>query len=182
MRLLLLTGMLLLSGVLLQAQENTNEKNSNNMGYLKVGDTAPDFTAKNQDGKDIRLSDFKGQKVILYFYPKDDTPGCTAEACNLRDNYDALLKKGFHIIGVSPDPEASHTKFRTKYNLPFDLIADTSKAILKAYGAWGKKNMYGKEYEGVLRTTYVIDEKGKIEKVFTKVDTKNHTEQILSAF
>ena len=152
------------------------------MGYLKVGDTAPDFTAKNQDGKDIRLSDFRGEKVILYFYPKDDTPGCTAEACNLRDNYDTLMERGFHIIGVSPDPEVSHTKFRTKYNLQFDLIADTSKAILKAYGAWGMKNMYGKEYEGVLRTTYVIDEKGKIEKVFTKVDTKNHTEQILSAF
>lgn len=152
------------------------------MAYLKVGDSATDFTAKNQDGKDIKLSDLKGKKVILYFYPKDDTPGCTAEACNLRDNYDALLEKGFQIIGVSPDAENSHTKFRTKYNLQFDLVADTSKNILKSYGAWGKKKMYGKEYEGVLRTTYVIDEKGKIEKVFTKVDTKNHTDQILSAY
>ena len=150
------------------------------MGYLKVGDTAPDFTAKNQDGKEIRLSNFKGKKVILYFYPKDDTPGCTAEACNLRDNYADLTKKGFEVIGVSPDGEQSHTKFISKYNLQFNLIADTSKVILKQYGAWGTKNMYGKESEGGLRTTYIINEEGKIEKVISKVDTKNHSTQILT--
>jgi thioredoxin-dependent peroxiredoxin len=160
----------------------TEEKTINNeyMGYLKVGDTAPDFTAKNQDGKEIRLSNFKGKKVILYFYPKDDTPGCTAEACNLRDNYADLTKKGFEVIGVSPDGEQSHTKFISKYNLQFNLVADTSKAILKQYGAWGTKNMYGKESEGVLRTTYIINEAGKIEKVISKVDTKNHSSQILT--
>jgi peroxiredoxin Q/BCP len=160
----------------------SNEKTNNNenMGYLKVGDIAPDFTAKNQDGKDITLSQFKGKKVILYFYPKDDTPGCTAEACNLRDNYEELTKKGFEVIGVSPDGEQSHTKFMTKYNLQFNLVADTSKTILKEYGAWGTKSMYGKEYDGVLRTTYIIDEKGKIEKVIDKVDTKNHSTQIMT--
>jgi peroxiredoxin Q/BCP len=163
-----------------QKQENTEKTlNNENMGYLKPGDKAPDFTAKNQDGKEIRLSDFKGKKVILYFYPKDDTPGCTAEACNLRDNYNELLKKGFEVIGVSPDGEQSHIKFKTKYNLQFNLVADTAKTILKDYGAWGTKSMYGKEYDGVLRTTYIIDEQGKIEKVIVKVDTKNHTSQIL---
>jgi thioredoxin-dependent peroxiredoxin len=151
------------------------------MAYLNEGDTAPAFTTKNQDGKEISLSDYKGKKVILYFYPKDDTPGCTAEACNLRDNYDDLIEKGYEIIGVSPDAEASHTKFITKYELQFNLLADPDKEILKAYGAWGLKKMYGKEYEGVLRTTYVIDEEGSIARVFKKVDTKNHTEQILKA-
>jgi thioredoxin-dependent peroxiredoxin len=154
--------------------------NNENMGYLKAGDIAPDFTAKNQDGKEIKLSNFKGKKVILYFYPKDDTPGCTAEACNLRDNYEDLTKKGFEVIGVSPDGEQSHTKFISKYNLQFNLVADTSKTILKQYGAWGTKNMYGKESEGVLRTTYIINEQGKIEKVIDKVDTKNHSSQILT--
>jgi peroxiredoxin Q/BCP len=166
----------------LQAQKPVTETktiNKENMGYLKVGDKAPDFIAKNQDGKEIRLSNFIGKKVILYFYPKDDTQGCTAEACNLRDNYDELLKKGFEVIGVSPDGEQSHANFKTKYNLQFNLIADTAKTILKEYGAWGIKSMYGKEYEGVLRTTYIINEEGRIEKVFEKVDTKNHTSQIL---
>jgi peroxiredoxin Q/BCP len=149
------------------------------MGYLNVGDTAPDFTANNQDGKNISLKELKGKKVILYFYPKDDTPGCTAEACNLRDNYNDLIKHGFEVIGVSPDGEQSHTKFKSKYDLPFNLVADPGKTILKSYGAWGKKKMYGKEYEGVLRTTYVINEDGKIEKVILKVDTNNHTKQIL---
>ena len=149
------------------------------MGYLNTGDTAPDFQAKNQDGKNISLKEFQGKKVILYFYPKDDTPGCTAEACNLRDNYSDLIKHGFEVIGISPDSEQSHTKFKSKYSLPFNLVADPKKTILKAYGAWGKKKMYGKEYEGVLRTTYVISEEGKIEKVITKVDTKNHSQQIL---
>ena len=149
------------------------------MGYLNVGDTAPDFTANNQDGKSISLKELKGKKVILYFYPKDDTPGCTAEACNLRDNYNELIKHGFEVIGVSPDGEQSHTKFKSKYDLPFNLVADPGKSILKSYGAWGKKKMYGKEYEGVLRTTYVINEDGIIEKVIPKVDTNNHTKQIL---
>lgn len=152
------------------------------MGHLNTGDSAPDFTAKNQNGTNISLSDYKGKKVILYFYPKDDTPGCTAEACNLRDNYNALIEKGFEIIGVSPDSEKSHTKFQGKYNLQFNLLADTGKEILKKYGAWGEKKMYGKTYEGVLRTTFVISEDGKIEKVFKKVDTKNHTQQILDEF
>ncbi len=151
------------------------------MSYLNEGDKAPDFKAKNQSGKEIKLSDYSGKKVVLYFYPKDDTPGCTVEACNLRDNYKMLQKKGFVILGVSPDSESSHTKFSGKFDLPFDLLADTEKHILNKYGAWGIKKMYGKAYEGVLRTTYVIDENGLIEKVFKKVDTKNHTEQILQA-
>jgi peroxiredoxin Q/BCP len=149
------------------------------MTALKIGDEAPAFKAVNQDGNPISLSDYTGKKVILYFYPKDDTPGCTAEACNLRDNYDLLLKKGYKIIGVSADDEKSHKKFIEKYVLPFPLIPDKDKSILKAYGAWGRKNLYGKEYDGILRTTYVISEKGLIEKIFNKVDTKNHTEQIL---
>ncbi len=151
------------------------------MGYLKEGDNAPEFTAKNQDGKEINLSDLKGKKVILYFYPKDNTPGCTNEACNLRDNYSELTNRGFEVIGVTPASEQSHTKFIGKYNLTFNLISDTDKSILNKYGAWGLKKNYGKEYEGVLRTTYVIDENGKIEAVFKKVETKNHTEQILAA-
>ncbi|MBN1416035.1 MAG: thioredoxin-dependent thiol peroxidase [Bacteroidales bacterium] len=150
------------------------------MAYLKEGAAAPVFSGKDQDGKTVGLKDYIGQKVILYFYPKDDTPGCTAEACNLRDNYEGLISKGFAIIGVSPDSEKSHAKFRNKYTLPFSLIADPEAKVLKAYGAWGEKKMYGKSYKGVLRTTYVIDEQGKIMKVFTKVDTRNHTQQILT--
>jgi peroxiredoxin Q/BCP len=149
------------------------------MTTLKIGDEAPAFKTVDQDGNPISLSDYTGKKVILYFYPKDDTPGCTAEACNLRDNYDLLLKKGYKIIGVSADDEKSHKKFIEKYVLPFPLIPDKDKSILKAYGAWGRKKLYGKEYDGILRTTYVISEKGLIEKIFNKVDTKNHTEQIL---
>ena len=152
------------------------------MAYLEEGAVAPDFTGKNQDGKEIKLSDLKGKKVILYFYPKDNTPGCTAESCNLRDNYADLTSKGFEVIGVSPDGETSHQKFIGKFDLPFNLIADTEKEILKAYGAWGLKKMYGREYEGVLRTTYVINEEGKIEKVFKKVQTKDHSAQILKAY
>jgi len=149
------------------------------MTTLKIVDEAPAFKTVDQDGNPISLSDYTGKKVILYFYPKDDTPGCTAEACNLRDNYDLLLKKGYKIIGVSADDEKSHKKFIEKYVLPFPLIPDKDKSILKAYGAWGRKKLYGKEYDGILRTTYVISEKGLIEKIFNKVDTKNHTEQIL---
>jgi peroxiredoxin Q/BCP len=149
------------------------------MAFIKEGQKAPEFSAKNQEGKTIKLADFKGKKIILYFYPKDDTPGCTAEACNLRDNYASLLRYGFEVIGVSPDSEKSHVRFRTKYSLPFHLIADEEKTILKQYGAWGTKSMYGKSYEGVLRTTYVIDEEGTVIKVITKVDTKDHARQIL---
>lgn len=149
------------------------------MTQLKEGSDAPVFKGKNQDGKWISLNDFIGKKVILYFYPKDDTPGCTAEACNLRDNYENLLSEGFAIIGVSPDNEKSHLRFRQKNKLPFSLIADPEKSIIMAYGAWGEKSMYGKKYEGVLRTTFIIDEKGKIFKIISKVDTKNHTAQIL---
>jgi peroxiredoxin Q/BCP len=149
------------------------------MALLMTGDKAPAFEAVDQDGNPISLKDFSGKKLVLYFYPKDDTPGCTAEACNLRDNYDLLLKKGYKIVGVSADDDRSHKKFIEKYVLPFPLIPDKDKKILKAYGAWGKKKLYGKEYDGILRTTYVISEKGIIEKVFSKVDTANHTAQIL---
>ncbi|MBN2480616.1 MAG: thioredoxin-dependent thiol peroxidase [Bacteroidales bacterium] len=150
------------------------------MTQLKEGSKAPVFKGKDQDGKWISLEDFIGKKVILYFYPKDNTPGCTAEACNLRDNYDGLLSRGFAIVGVSPDDEKSHLRFKKKYHLPFSLIADPEKHIIKAYGAWGEKSMYGKKYEGVLRTTYVIDEEGKVLKVISKVDAKDHTVQILN--
>jgi peroxiredoxin Q/BCP len=149
------------------------------MEQLTEGAMAPQFTGKDQDGRNVSLKDFKGKKVILYFYPKDDTPGCTAEACNLRDNFDDLLSRGFAIIGVSPDNEKSHGKFRTKFDLPFSLIADPEKTIINAYGAWGEKSMYGKTYEGVLRTTFVIDESGKIQKIISKVNTGDHTKQIL---
>jgi peroxiredoxin Q/BCP len=151
------------------------------MTHLKEGAPAPVFKGKDQNGKNIGLDDFKGKKVILYFYPKDDTPGCTAEACNLRDNYEDLLSRGFAIIGVSPDNEKSHTRFISKYSLPFSLIADPEAEIIKAYGAWGEKKMYGKSYMGVLRTTYIIDESGKILKTIDKVDTQDHTRQILAA-
>ena len=149
------------------------------MSTLKIGDEAPAFESVDHDGNSISIKSYRGKKLILYFYPKDDTPGCTAEACNLRDNYALLLKQGYNIVGVSADDDRSHKKFIKKYVLPFPLISDKDKKILKAYGAWGQKKLYGKEYDGILRTTYVISEKGIIEKVFSKVDTKNHTEQIL---
>ncbi len=149
------------------------------MAQLKVGDPAPLFKGKDQNGKEISLSNLKGKKVILYFYPKDNTPGCTAEACNLRDNYSGLRSKGFEVIGVSADTETSHQKFAGKYDLPFNLISDPEKTILNAYGAWGKKALYGKIFNGILRKTFVIDEKGIIIKIFDKVDTKHHTKQIL---
>jgi thioredoxin-dependent peroxiredoxin len=151
------------------------------MKELKAGDKAPEFKGLNQDGETISLSDFFGQKVILYFYPKADTPGCTAESCNLRDNYDDLLEKGFRVIGISADDQSKQKKFAEKYTLPFPLIADTEKEVLKAYGAWGEKKMYGKVYEGILRKTFLIDEEGRIEKIFDKVKTKDHTAQILEA-
>ncbi|CAG4991125.1 Putative peroxiredoxin bcp [Dyadobacter sp. CECT 9275] len=146
---------------------------------LQVGDVAPDFTAKDQDGKEIKLSAFKGKKVIMYFYPKDDTPGCTAQACNLRDNYDVLLQKGYVVLGVSVDSEKSHLKFIKKFNLPFPLIADTEHAIVEKYGVWVEKSMYGRTYMGTARTTFVLDEDGVITEIIEKVDTKDHTDQIL---
>lgn len=147
---------------------------------LKAGDKAPTFKGLNQDEKEISLSDFKGKKVILYFYPKDNTPGCTAESCNLSENYDDLTSKGFEVIGVSPDGIASHQRFIAKHNLQFNLIADTEKVILEQYDAWGMKKLYGKEYMGVLRKTFIIDEDGVIIKIFEKVNTKDHTNQILN--
>lgn len=152
------------------------------MAQLKEGSKAPLFEGTDQDGKIIKLIDYAGKKVVLYFYPKDNTPGCTAEACNLRDNYQALLKKGFAVIGVSMDSEKSHKGFAAKYSLPFPLIADTSRKILNDYGVYREKLMYGKSFLGIVRTTFVIDEKGMIEKIISKVDTKNHTDQILNLY
>ena len=148
---------------------------------LSEGMKAPDFQGKDQNGESVSLGGLKGKKVILYFYPRDNTPGCTAESCNLRDNYKDLTDKGFEVIGVSADSEKSHQSFIAKYELPFNLVSDTDKTVLKAYGAWGLKKNYGKEYEGILRKTFSINEEGTILKIFDKVDTKNHTEQILAA-
>lgn len=150
------------------------------MAILKEGDKAPEFKGLNQDGKEIKLSDFKGSKLILYFYPKDNTSGCTAEACNLNENYDELNKHGYRVVGVSPDSAASHLKFIAKHSLGFDLIADTEKEILNNYGVWAEKSMYGRKYMGVVRTTFIINEDGIIEKIFNKVKTKEHAQQILS--
>ncbi|WP_113924839.1 thioredoxin-dependent thiol peroxidase [Cognataquiflexum aquatile] len=146
---------------------------------LAVGNPAPSFEAKDQNGNIIKLSDFKGRKVILYFYPKDATPGCTAQACNLRDNYEALQKAGFIVLGVSSDSEKSHLKFIGKQNLPFPLIADEDLKVHEAYGTWVEKSMYGRKYMGTARTTFVIDENGILTEIIEKVDTKNHTNQIL---
>lgn len=148
---------------------------------LIIGNKAPDFKGIDQNADPIALSDFIGHKLILYFYPKDNTPGCTAESCDLRDNYDMWLSKGYKVLGVSPDSANSHQKFIAKYELPFPLIADEEKVIIKAFGAWGLKKMYGREYEGLLRTTFVIDENGVIEQIFSKVKTKEHTKQILES-
>ncbi len=148
------------------------------MKQLVEGQAAPEFTGINQNGETISLSGFKGKKLILYFYPKDDTPGCTAEACNLNDNYDFWISKGYEVVGISPDNEASHAKFAKKYGLKFNLVADPTKTIVQDYGVWGEKTNYGKVYMGVIRTTFVIDENGIIEKIFKKVDTKEHTSQI----
>ena len=149
------------------------------MATLKEGDKVPDFTAKDQNGKTISLADFKGKTVILYFYPKDDTPGCTAEACDFRDNYQSLLSKGFEVIGVSTDGEKSHKKFETKYSLPFPLIADEEKNIVEAYGVWGEKSMYGKTYMGTTRKTFIIDADGNLKKIIDKVDTKAASQQVM---
>jgi peroxiredoxin Q/BCP len=152
------------------------------MIQLKEGMKAPGFEGIDQNGRTIKLSDFKGKKVVLYFYPKDDTPGCTAEACNLQDNLDLFLKKGFAVVGVSPDTEKSHKGFASKYSLKFSLIADIEKKILNDYGVWGEKKMYGRSFMGVIRTTFIIDEKGIIEKIITKVDTSGHTKQIFDLY
>tara|TARA_B110000046_G_scaffold134272_1_gene140572 strand:+ start:7528 stop:7983 length:456 start_codon:yes stop_codon:yes gene_type:complete len=149
------------------------------MFHLKVGDTAPDINAKDENGNNFQLSAHKGKKVILYFYPKDNTPGCTAQACNLKDNYAEIQKRGYELVGVSADDEVKHQKFIAKYDLPFTLLADTNKKVIQDYGVWGLKKFMGKEYDGIHRTTFVIDEKGKIEKIIQKVKTKAHTEQIL---
>ncbi len=149
------------------------------MAKLNMGDKAPSFEGLNQNGEKVSLEDFAGKQLILYFYPKDDTPGCTAEACNLNDNYNSWLNKGYEVVGVSPDSVKSHKKFSEKFNLRFNLIADTDKKILQDYGAWGEKSMYGKKYMGVLRTTFLIDEKGIIREIFEKVETKDHSNQIL---
>jgi thioredoxin-dependent peroxiredoxin len=146
---------------------------------LQEGQKAPSFKGKNQNNEEIALEDFKGSKVVLYFYPKDNTPGCTKESCNLRDNYDQLIKSGYKVIGVSNDGVESHKKFADKYNLPFDLIADTDKKITKDYGVFGEKKSFGNVVQGIKRTTFVIDESGNIEKIIKKVDTKDHTAQII---
>jgi len=152
------------------------------MAVLKEGSKAPLFKAVDQNGKAISLTDYKGQKLILYFYPKDDTPGCTAQACNLRDNYTALLKKGYQVVGVSTDSVASHKKFEEKFTLPFPLISDEDKKIVDKYNLWGEKKIMGHTYMGTTRTTFLIDETGKIVKIIVKPDTKNHTEEVLAAW
>ncbi len=149
---------------------------------LQKGEKAPEFSANDQNDNTISLSQFKGRKVVLYFYPKDDTPGCTKEACSLRDNYEAMISKGFVVLGVSPDTVESHKKFAAKFNLPFPLLADPELKIVKAYGAWGEKKMYGKTYEGLLRSTFIIDQDGFIEEVIAKVKTDTHAEQIFALY
>ena len=148
------------------------------MKKLKEGDPAPAIEAVDQDGNQVSLESYKGKKVVLYFYPKDNTPGCTAEACDLRDNYTEFLEKGYEVLGVSADSQASHQKFISKYQLPFKLISDVDKKVLSDYNAWGEKKMYGKSYMGILRKTFIIDEKGFIEKIIEKVKTKEHSRQI----
>lgn len=151
------------------------------MTHLKEGDKAPEINGKDQNGNNVSLSDFSGKKLILYFYPKDDTPGCTMEACNFRDNYQELLNKGFAVLGVSADTEKKHLKFIDKYDLPFPLIADTEKELINAYGVWGLKKFMGREYDGIHRVTFIINEEGKIEKIIEKVKNKNATGQVLEA-
>jgi peroxiredoxin Q/BCP len=147
---------------------------------LKEGDKAPAFSGKDQDGNTVSLASLKGKKVVLYFYPEDDTPTCTIQACNLRDNYSLLKKEGFEVIGISPDDSASHKKFEQKFMLPFRLIADTHHKIINKYGVWGPKQMFGNKYMGVHRTTFVIDEKGKIRKIFLRPKNKAHAEEIIA--
>ena len=152
------------------------------MTHLKEGDKAPGFTAKNQNGKNVSLSDFRGKKVVLYFYPEDDTPTCTIEACNLRDNYSLLKKEGFVVLGVSPDDEKSHKKFEKKFGLQFLLLADPQHAIIDKYGVWGEKQLFGRDYLGLHRTTFLIDKEGFIRKIFLKPQNKDHAEEIINAW
>jgi peroxiredoxin Q/BCP len=152
------------------------------MSELKEGDKAPVFEGVDQNGKTVSLNDFKGKKVILYFYPKDDTPGCTAQACNLRDNYNELIAKGFQVVGISTDSVKSHKKFEDKYSLPFPLIADEEKKVVEQYGVWGAKKFMGKSYMGTNRTTFLINEEGNIKKIINKPDTKNQSQQVLDAW
>ena len=149
---------------------------------LKEGDKAPAFTGIDQNGNKVKLSDLKGSRVVLYFYPKDDTPGCTKQACSIRDSYDIFSKKGIKVLGISIDDEKSHQKFIAKYDLPFDLIADTDRSIVEKYGVWGEKSMYGRKYMGTFRKTFLIDEKGKIVKIFDKVKVSEHADEVLAAF
>lgn len=148
---------------------------------LQIGDKAPSTLGVNQDGKELKIDEFAGKKIVLYFYPKDSTPGCTAQACSLRDNYDDLIKEGYEVIGVSGDSEASHQKFIAKQSLPFQLIADVDKKLSEQFGTWGEKSMYGRTYFGMFRTTFILDEKGIIERIITpkEVKTKIHASQIL---
>lgn len=147
---------------------------------LHIGDSAPDFTSTDQNGNPVKLSDYRGKKVVLYFYPKDDTSGCTAQACNLRDHYADLRAAGYEVLGVSVDNQTAHQKFIGKYDLPFTLVADTDKRVVEAYGVWQEKSMYGRKYMGTARTTFLIDENGIITNIIGKVDTKKHAEQILT--
>lgn len=149
---------------------------------LKEGEVAPDFTARDQNGNEVKLSDFRGQRVVLYFYPKDDTPGCTKEACSFRDANSIYNDKNIKVLGVSLDDEASHQKFIGKFNLPFTLLADTDHTVSDLYGTYGEKNNYGKKYFGITRTTFLIDENGKIVKIFKKVNTEEHADEVLAAF
>lgn len=149
------------------------------MTTLKAGDKAPDFQAKDQDGNIISLSDYKGKKLVLFFYPKASTPGCTVEACDLRDNYERFQSMGYDILGVSADSEKRQSNFRNKYEFPYPLLADEDKTVINAFGVWGPKKFMGKAYDGIHRTTFIIDENGVIEEVITKVKTKDHTSQIL---
>jgi peroxiredoxin Q/BCP len=150
------------------------------MTHLKVGDKAPDFSALDQDGNTISLADFKGKKLVVFFYPKASTPGCTAEACNLNDNYDRFKAQGYEILGVSADSAKRQANFKTKYGFQYPLLADEDKAVIEAFGVWGPKKFMGKEYDGIHRTTFIIDENGVLADVITKVKTKAHTDQILS--
>jgi thioredoxin-dependent peroxiredoxin len=149
--------------------------------HLQAGQKAPAFSGRDQHGNKVSLSDYKGQKVVLYFYPEDDTPACTVQACNLRDNYEGLQQQGYAVIGVSPNDETSHLKFADKYGLPFPLIADPKHTIINKYGVWGEKNLYGRKYMGLLRTTFLINEKGIIERIIGRPRTKVHSEEILGS-